>query len=210
MKKLRNLGPFFLATTFFTSPVAAQDIELSDRLLALEERIEALANENADLRAELELIKAEVPVGAEQTASAEEPGGLVQKRENLERENFNDSIGTNSAYAFRVLDQSVDVNTKPIVQLKALRDEQLNDRITLSGQITAIANYQWSNRDDKFGYLMRNPTSANQIGDKVSEAVLHSANLAMTARLSDDLLGYAELLYNPEQNFGPGTIKNKC
>ena len=117
MKKIRNLGPFFLATTAFTSPVAAQDIELSDRLLALEERIEALANENADLRAELELIKAEAPVGAEQTAAAEEPGGLVQKREN-----FNDSIGTNSAYAFRLLDQSVDENTKPIEHLKAQRN----------------------------------------------------------------------------------------
>lgn len=201
---LRNLGPFFLATSAFTSPLAAQDTELSDRLLALEKRIEALANENADLRAELGLIKAEATVGAERTAAAEEPGGPMQKREN-----FSDSIGTNSAYAFRVLDHSVDVNTKPIVQLKALRDEQLSDRITLSGQITAIANYQWSNRDDKFGYLMRNPTSANQIGDTVSEAVLHSANLAMTARLSDDLLGYAELLYNPEQNFGPGTITSR-
>ena len=52
---------------------------------------------------------------------------------------------------------------------------------------------------------MRHPTSANQIGESVSEAVIHSSNLAVTARLTNNLTAYAELLYNPEQNFASGS-----
>ena len=118
-------------------------------------------------------------------------------------ENF---VGTNGAYAYRMLDHAENVNTKPLVQLAALQAGELEDRVTLSGGITAIANYQWASVDDKFGYLMRHPTSANQLGDNVSEVVLHSANLALTARLMPNLTGYAEFLYDPEQSFGQGTI----
>ncbi|WP_300399223.1 hypothetical protein, partial [uncultured Sphingobium sp.] len=118
-------------------------------------------------------------------------------------ENF---VGTNAAYAYQMLDHAENVNTKPLVQLAALQSGELTDRVTLSGGITAIANYQWATVDSKFGYLMRHPTSANQLGDNVSEVVLHSANLALTARLLPNVTGYAELLYDPEQSFGQGTI----
>ncbi len=48
---------------------------------------------------------------------------------------------------------------------------------------------------------MRHPTSANQVGESVSEAVVHSANINLTAQLGDKWVGYVETYYNPEQNF---------
>ena len=54
--------------------------------------------------------------------------------------------------------------------------------------------------------VMRHPTSANQIGEEVSEAVLHSAQLGLTANVTPWLSAYAELLYDPEQSFGAGTV----
>lgn len=78
--------------------------------------------------------------------------------------------------------------------------------MTLSGAITAIADYQESNSNTKFSWLMRHPTSNNQIGETVSEMVVHSAQLATTARLTDDITTYVEFLYNPQQSFGQGTI----
>ncbi|MEN8678332.1 MAG: hypothetical protein ABF298_13230, partial [Alteriqipengyuania sp.] len=194
-----------------------------ERLEALEDRLDALQSENEQLRAQLEGLRsvntaqgdvvvaasdAQVPAA---TAQAEVPGtarvattagsvrvvDVVTEADDPREmqvsgsENF---VGTNAAYAYQMLDHAENVNTKPLVQLAALQSGELTDRVTLSGGITAIANYQWATVDDKFGYLMRHPTSANQLGDNVSEVVLHSANLALTARLLPNVTGYAELL----------------
>jgi len=125
--------------------------------------------------------------------------------ENTEKAPSLDLVGSNGAYNFKVLDHSRDTNTKQLVQLQALRDGDLKQKLTLGGQVTALVNYQKSNIDTKFGWLMRHPTSSNQIGKTVSEAVIHSSNLNLTARLTDNLTAYAELLYNPEQNFASGS-----
>jgi len=114
-------------------------------------------------------------------------------------------VGTNSEYSFKVLDHAESTNTKQLYQLEALRDGMLQSRLTLGGQVTALANYQRANEDTKFGWLIRHPTSANQIGTTVSEAVIHSSNLNMTAKLADGFTGYVEMLYNPEQNFASGS-----
>ena len=116
-----------------------------------------------------------------------------------------DLLGSNGAYNYKVLDHSRDSNTKQLVQLQALRDGDLKQKVTLGGQVTALVNYQKSNIDTKFGWLMRHPTASNQIGKTVSEAVIHSSNLNVTARLTDNLTAYAEMLYNPEQNFASGS-----
>ena len=205
----RNALFVSVACAAFATPAAAQDPALLERLEALEQKFEALEDENQALKQELAALReaatpapAAVPTSsapAYETAAADSEAADPSRR-------FTDTIGVSSPYAFRVLDQAVDVNSKPLVQLGALQDGQLTDRITLSGQVTAIANFQWSNRDSKFGYLMRNPTSSNQIGDVVSEALLHSANVAVTARVTNDLTAYAELLYDPQQNFASGTI----
>ena len=114
-------------------------------------------------------------------------------------------VGSNDAYNFKILDHSRDTNTKQLLQLQALRDGELKQKITFGGQVTALVNYQKSNIDTKFGWLMRHPTASNQIGKTVSEAVIHSSNLNLTARLTENLTGYVELLYNPEQNFASGS-----
>ncbi|MBI1180780.1 MAG: hypothetical protein GC201_09495 [Alphaproteobacteria bacterium] len=115
-------------------------------------------------------------------------------------------IGFNSTYTYRMLDHAENVNTRPLMLLEARAAGALPSAVTLGGSITAITDWQSSNRNSKFAYLMRHPTSANQIGGHVSEAVIHSAQFQATVGFSGNLSGYAELLYNPEQSFGSGTI----
>ena len=115
-------------------------------------------------------------------------------------------LGISPEYGFALLDHAETVNRKRILQLEARQSGTLNQMITLSGGVTVLADYQTSNRDDKFGYLMRHPTLNNQIGDTASEAVVHSSNLAVTAALTDNITAYIEMLYSPEQSFGAGTI----
>jgi hypothetical protein len=115
-------------------------------------------------------------------------------------------VGISPEYGYRVLDHAEGVNTRQLMTLQAIQAGELPHRVTLSGGVTVLGNVQRSNSDTKFGWLMRHPTSANQIGEDVSELVVHSAQLAFTARVSDFVTAYGELLYNPEQSFGSGTI----
>ena len=79
------------------------------------------------------------------------------------------------------------------------------DSLHLHGAVSAITNYQSSNRDDKFGDLMRHPTASNQVGRTVSESAIHSVQLGFTGALGDWITANAEILYDPEQSFGKGT-----
>ncbi|MCR9268337.1 MAG: hypothetical protein NXI03_12275, partial [Alphaproteobacteria bacterium] len=115
-------------------------------------------------------------------------------------------VGISPEYSYRMLDHAEGVNTRQLIQLQAIQNGELPNRVTLSGGITVLGNMQRSNSDTKFGWLMRHPTSSNQIGEDVSELVVHNAQLAFTARMSDWITAYAEILYDPEQSFGSGTI----
>jgi hypothetical protein len=115
-------------------------------------------------------------------------------------------VGVSPNYGYRILDHAEGVNTRELTILQAMQNGELDRRVTLSGGITAIADYQESNSNSKFSWLMRHPTSNNQIGETVSEMVVHSAQLATTARLTDNITTYVEFLYNPQQSFGQGTI----
>ncbi len=115
-------------------------------------------------------------------------------------------VGISPEYGFRMLDHAEGVNTRQLMQLQAIQAGELPNRVTLSGGITVLGNIQRSSSDTKFGWLMRHPTSNNQLGRDVSELVVHNAQLAFTARMNDWITGYAELLYDPEQSFGSGTI----
>jgi len=99
-------------------------------------------------------------------------------------------------------------NLRKVSTLLELRQQFVipNNGLTLGMQLIAIADYQKSTEDSKFGYLMRHPTSANQVGTSVSEAVIHSAQISLTGSLNPWLTTHLELLYNPEQSFGSGTI----
>ena len=116
------------------------------------------------------------------------------------------TIRFDSRYSYEILDPTTRINRKQLLILDRRKNGTLApDRLYVHGAVTAIANYQSSNKDDKFGYLMRHPTAANQVGKTVSEATVHSAQLGLTGTFGDWITGHAVLLYNPEQSFGMGT-----
>ena len=115
-------------------------------------------------------------------------------------------IATASAYGYEILDPTTAINRKQRLILERRQDGTLApDSVNVQGAVTAIANYQTSNKAEKFGYLMRHPTSTNQMGNEVSEAAIHSTQLGFTATLGDWITGHAQILFDPEQSFGAGT-----
>ncbi|MCJ8191901.1 hypothetical protein [Sphingomicrobium aestuariivivum] len=164
----------------------------SEDLSAVLQRLDRLESENAALRARVATLEAqEAPAPSITPAAPEGPAGLV---------------GTSATYAAEMLEHTEGITERPLRQLEARAEGELAHRVILSGGITAIADWQSSNSPGSFGYLMRHPTIANQVGDRATEIVLHSAQLALTATVGEELTGYVELLYDPEQSFGPGTI----
>lgn len=116
------------------------------------------------------------------------------------------TIGFNSAYTYKMLDQNQDLR-KVNVLLNEKKEGALDkNKLIIGTSLITLLDYQKSNTDSKFGYLMRHPTANNQIGKEVSEAVIHSYQLSLTALVNSWITTYAELLYNPQQSFGSGTI----
>lgn len=163
----------------------------------LEERLSRLEADNAALRERIASLEAGATRLEEQVTPMLETGTLNPTV---------DFLGRPVAYSYGLLDHAENVNSKPLFQLQAMRQGQLDKRVTLSAGMTVIADWQTTNTDDKFGYLMRHPTASNQLGKHVSEAVIHAAAIGLTGRITDDVTAYAELLYDPEQSFGSGTI----
>ncbi len=117
------------------------------------------------------------------------------------------SVRVNSRYTYDMLDPTTNINRKQLLLLdNKRRDEISDDSVTFGGAVTGIADFHSSNTAGKFGYLMRHPTSNNQVGTKASEAVIHSAQLSVTGAVGSWVTAHMELLYDPEQSFGQGTI----
>lgn len=94
---------------------------------------------------------------------------------------------------------------KELVLLEERQKGHMNTQgLTLGTQLITLGNYQKSNVNSKFGYLMRHPTSSNQIGYEVSEAVVHSWKLSAIGNVNSWLSSFVELLYDPQQSFGAG------
>lgn len=115
-------------------------------------------------------------------------------------------IGINPEFSYKMLDQNQDLRKVNILLDSKKNNLIKNNNLIIGTSLITIFDYQYSNKDSKFGYLMRHPTSSNQIGKEVSEAVIHSFQLSITATINSWITTYAELLYNPEQSFGSGTI----
>ena len=114
-------------------------------------------------------------------------------------------VGIQSDFSAKMLDP-VENLRKVNIFLEQRKENAMPDHgIIIGASLISIFNYQQSNTDSKFGYLMRHPTSGNQVGKTVSELVLHSAQLAISGSVNNWLSFYSELLYNPEQSFGQGT-----
>lgn len=184
-------------------------------------RLERLEQENAALRAEVDSLKGSAPAPTAWAGAApmETAPPAVPTPEVTAPTPTNDLgagvgelaqglfVSRASDVSYRMLDPTTHTSRKPLMLLDARRQGDLRDGgVYLGGAITALANYQETNRNSKFGYLMRHPTSANQIGGVASEAVLHSAQLSVTANVTPWITAYAELLYDPEQSFGAGTL----
>lgn len=116
------------------------------------------------------------------------------------------AVGFNSAFSFKMLEPNREPRKIDLL-LTERKSGILKERGLIIGtSLLAIADYQHSNTDSKFAYLMRHPTSANEIGKNVSEAVIHSFQFSVTGAVNNWITLHAEMLYNPEQSFGAGTI----
>lgn len=192
---MRNVTPSvaaFLAATCLASPALAQSAE------TLEERVALLERQNQELRARLDAYdQIQRPHAPARASPSEQAGSGASARP---------AIGVSPGYGFQILDHAENTQNRALLQLRGRQNGDLDAMVTVSGAVTAVVNAQWSDTDNKFGYLMRNPTSANQLGTSVSEAVVHSAQLAITAQPMDGVTLYAEMLYAPSQSFGTGTI----
>ena len=166
----------------------------ADPLKGLIERLDRLEQENRQLQKEVDALKAARQETAPRPATSASASSGAQ------------FVHVDAGYGYEILDPTTNINRKQRLMLERRQDGTLaRDRLHVQGAVTAITNYQSSNRDDKFGYLMRHPTAANQVGDTVSEATIHSAQLGLTGTLGDWLTGHAVMLFNPEQSFGKGT-----
>jgi hypothetical protein len=115
-------------------------------------------------------------------------------------------VTINSAFTVKMLDQNQDLR-KVSLLINERKAGTLKDRgLTIGASLISIVDYQRSSEDSKFAYLMRHPTPSNQIGKEVSEAVVHSFQVMLTGTVNRWMAAHTELLYNPEQSFGSGTI----
>ncbi len=114
------------------------------------------------------------------------------------------NVGFNSEFSYKMLEANQDL--RKINILLEERKTLKNKSLTIGTSLISIFDYQKSNTDSKFAYLMRHPGSSNQIGKEVSEVVIHSFQVSLTGVVNEWLAAYAEILYNPQQSFGGGTI----
>lgn len=191
--------------------------ETSDAALAkLQERLDRLEARNAALEAEVHELHAQshaVETSAKPLdyANVDAAAALVQPPVSgtgvaASGKSPANAIGLSPVYGEAMLEHTEGVNKRLIRQLEARRDDELSDMVTLNGRVVAIADAHFSNRANKFGYLMRHPTGNNQRTYDTQEIALNSVQLAATFAPARDFTGYFELLYDPEQSFGAGTM----
>lgn len=219
MSKKLLAGTASLIFLAIASTAYAQDRQggSAENLAEILRRIEHLEAENRAYKARLQEVERELAASVTAQAStvavvptgkaAEAPTGTVAEASTGAVADGNAGfVQFNHAYAYEMLNPTTDINTKQRYLLEQKRDGKLDsDAVYIGGAITAIADYWRSNRESKFGYLMRHPTAGNQVGKTVTEAVIHSAQISFTANLGDWVSAYGELLYDPEQSFGRGT-----
>ncbi len=197
MKNIQRVAILALATLLASSASATQPT--LDEIAA---RLDTLMAENARLRDRVEQLEnADKKIaGRIETVSSQQAKVAAGSR---------NVVHTDHSYAYEMLDPTTNINSKQKLLLeKRATGEIAANSIYLSSAVTAITDYQTSNTTDKFGWLMRHPTANNQRTKEVSEAVIHSAQLGITATRGDWTTAYFEFLYDPEQSFGAGTITN--
>lgn len=115
-------------------------------------------------------------------------------------------VTINSRLMYRMLEPTMNLQKVQILLEERKAGRLKNGQLVIGASMISLMDYQKSNTDSKFAYLMRHPGSQNQVGKEVSEAVIHSFQLGFTGAINDWLALHAEILYNPAQSFGAGTI----
>ncbi|MCB2088106.1 MAG: hypothetical protein KDD98_04670 [Sphingomonadaceae bacterium] len=205
-----------MAALFASVPALAAPDDTD--LAALLARVERIEEENARLRADLEALrrKDEAREAAQQAAApaviAATPAAVatapvaVTQQASMVSDDGRPLFGIDTNYSRDILDHTRNISTRQVIQLQARKEGRLNSVVTLSGEVIAIADAHWSNRPNKFGYLMRHPTGNNQRTKSTQEIAINSVQLGVTMAPTSNFTGYFEMLYDPEQSFGQGTI----
>lgn len=123
-------------------------------------------------------------------------------------EELQTTIRKNSRFSYEILDPTSNVNRKQrFILEKRLNGSLRENAVYVGGAITGVVNYQRTNRDDKFAYMMRRPLVGTQNERDVSEAVIHTAQASLTGTLGKWTTAHMELLYNPDgkSRFLPNT-----
>ncbi|NNF20416.1 MAG: hypothetical protein HKN67_00615 [Saprospiraceae bacterium] len=115
-------------------------------------------------------------------------------------------ISLNASFSYDMMEHNTDLRKLDVFRSSIASGSFDKSRLLIGTSIIAIADYQHTNTDSKFAYLMRHPTSANSVGNNASEIVLHSMQMSLAGSVNDWIHIYGELWYNPEQSFGTGTI----
>lgn len=128
----------------------------------------------------------------------------TSSKEPVENLNF---VRFNPEYSAMMLNENTtDINQKQLYLLQARKNKNIKDHsLYLGARTIALLDYQTSNVNSKFGWLMRLPTARNQIGLHVSEAALHSVQVGVTGTVTSWMTLYSNLLYDPQQSFGAGS-----
>jgi len=120
----------------------------------------------------------------------------------------NSLVKIDSPYSSIMLNENTtNINQKQLFLLHQRQAGCLDDNsLYIGARLLTIADYQDSTEGGKFGWQMRHPTPNNQIGKEVTEAVVHSAQIGFTGNILPWFTTFAELLYDPQQGFGEGTV----
>ena len=101
----------------------------------------------------------------------------------MEKNSF--PLEINSSFSYKMMEPNEDLR-KVFVFVKEREENNLGEKQMIIGSsLIALGDYQVSNTDSKFGYLMRHPTANNQIGKEVSEAVIHSFQLSFPGTVNN-------------------------
>jgi hypothetical protein len=169
-------------------------------------RLDRLEQENQALRRDLTALQTQQAKAAEPETEPETETGAKAPAQPRVAGADEGVVRINGPLSYGLLDPTTAGKSKPLALLAAKQDGTLKPgTVVLGGALTAIADYQWTNFDSDFGYLMRQP-GANHIGQSVSEAAIHSAQIQVTASINPWLTTSVELLYDPQQSFAAGTI----
>ena len=171
----------------------------ADSLDDLTARLDRLEEENRQLRREIEALQA-------QRVTPAEPEEPVPQSAAQQQEGTAGFVRIDPGYGYEILDPSSNINRKQrlILEHKEGRHPRPGQRdCTWGGDGDCKLPNQQQEREIR---LPDAPPDLDQpMGDEVSEATIHSAQLGFTASLGDWITGYAEMLFDPEQSFGAGT-----